>query len=192
MNKTVLFLAMIFFSAVLRGDACVGKTLSIGVLDNTNEQVLAEMLSVLISERTGTTVNVRMYKDQKDLYGAVKKGEVSIFVENTGRTMDLLGRPEEEDAGKAYAISKSEYRKNWNLVWLEPLGLLTTGGGKAVYYTPVIALNVLENFPALPRVINKLSGVINDEVYGKLVESSKSGNKPKKAARDFLKAKKLI
>jgi len=51
---------------------------------------------------------------------------------------------------------------------------------------------VVNNFPALPRVIGKLGSALNDENYARLVKSVESGEQPKKAARDFLKSKKLI
>jgi osmoprotectant transport system substrate-binding protein len=176
-----------------QSDACVGKTLYIGALNSTYEQLLSEMLSILINERTGTTVNIKYYKDSEELYNAVKKNEVGILIENTDRAMEILGMPREENIEKSYNISKEEFRKNLNLVWLKPFFLLSEEGGKSQnYYSPLIAVDVLRNFPALPRVINKLSGIMNEEIFLKMVKSVKSGKKTKTVAREFLKARKLI
>ncbi len=194
MRKIFFFLLMAALTAFYhQADACVGKTLYIGALDSTHEQVLSEILSVLINERTGTTTNIKYYKNSKELYEAVKTNEVGILIENTDRAMEILGRPKEKDMEKAYNISKEEFRKNLNLVWLKPFGVLTGSDDKTLYYYgPVITADVLNNFPALPRVINKLNGIINDESFLKILKSLKSGEKPKKIAREFLKAKKLI
>ncbi len=194
MRKIFFFLSIaVLLTFTRQPDACVGKILYIGALNSTYEQLLSEMLSVLISERTGTTVNIKYYKDSKELYNAVKKNEVGILVENTDRALEILGRPKEENVEKAYNISKEEFRKNLNLVWLKPFVLLSEAGEKSQnYYSPLIAVDVLSNFPALPRVINKLSGIMNEEIFSRMVRSVKSGEKPKKIARDFLKARKLI
>lgn len=174
-------------------DACVGKVLNIGVINSPEEQVLAEMLSTLITERTGTTVVVKLYASTQDLYGAVKKEQVDILVENTARAMRVLNKPAEKDAKKSYEAVKTAYEKEKGLVWLKPFGFHNGVGGDVPSHTStVLRTGVLANFPALPRVINKLGGIINDEVYAKLVHSAKSGEKPKKIARDFLKSRKLI
>ena len=174
-------------------DACVGRTLFIGVLNAPPEQMLSEMLSVLINERTGTTVTIKYYDSERELYDAVKKNEVGILVENTDRAMGIVGKQNKESGKDAYSALKEEYRNRLSLVWLEPFGLLSMDKGKTqYYYGPVITEDVLVNFPALPRLINKLSGVINDKAFSKMIRSMESGEKPQKIARDFLKTKKLI
>jgi glycine betaine/choline ABC-type transport system substrate-binding protein len=155
--------------------------------------VLAEMLSSLINERTGSTVAIQFYKDEQELYEAVKVNQVDISIENTLRAMQVLNKPAVSDVDKAYAFVKSTYEKEKGLVWLKPFGFLHSNGSAAPSYTSaVLRVEVLNNFPALPRVIGKLGNTLNDETYAKLMKSVESGEQPKKAARDFLKAKKLI
>ncbi|OGW37072.1 MAG: hypothetical protein A2Y97_01680 [Nitrospirae bacterium RBG_13_39_12] len=194
MKKLSFFLlTATLFIFIRQADACVGRTLYIGTLNSPHEQLLSEMLSVLINGRTGTTVEIKYYKDIEELYSAIKKNEVGITIENTDRAMEILAMPKEENPEKAYNILKEAFRNNLNLVWLNPFGILPVSeGGKKYYYGPVITADVLANFPALPRVINKLSGVVNEETFLKLVKAVFSGEKPKKVARDFLKARKLI
>ncbi len=189
----LLMTAAYLTAAVNDANACVGKTLSIGILNTADDQLLAEILSVLINERTGTTVTIKVYRDVEDVYQAVKKGEISILIENTERALEILKRPVERNAKKAYDISKEEFRKNFGLVWLQPFGLVLLHGEKnASYCCFVITSDTLNNFPALPRVINKLSGTLNDETYEKLIKSLDTGGKPSAVARDFLKSRKLI
>jgi glycine betaine/choline ABC-type transport system substrate-binding protein len=90
-------------------------------------------------------------------------------------------------------ISKEEFRKSFNLVWLEPLGLLRIDSGKApAYYAPIITVDAMNNFPALPRVINKLSGTVNDEVVEKFMKAVNAGQKSRMVVKDFLRSRKLI
>ncbi len=186
MKKAILLLltlsALVFSQNT---DACVGKTLYIGVTNSPNELLFAEMISVLVNERTGTTVKIVSYKDARDMYLAVKKGEVGVVIENADRALKILERPVEGNAKAAYETAKKEYRKGLNLVWLEPFGM-------SQYYAPVVSVETIGNLPALPKLINKLGGIVSDETCAKLLRSLKSDEKPKKVARDFLKTRKLI
>jgi osmoprotectant transport system substrate-binding protein len=194
MKKIILLLAiLLLLISGSRADACVGRVLFIGSLQAPHEQLLSEMLSVLINERTGTTVNIKYYENSKELYDALKRNEIGIIVENTDRAIGMLGKKTGGNGEKDYGILKEEFRKNLALVWLEPFGYLTSHKNTPPqYYGPVITEDVLVNFPALPRVINKLSGVVTDKTLSKMILSMESGEKPQKIARDFLKAKKLI
>lgn len=194
MRKIFFFLFItVLFAFTRQPDACVGKILNIGVVNSSEGQLFAEMLYILINERTGTTVNVRFYKNAQELYEAVKVNQVDISIENTTRAMHILNKPVEVDVKKAYEVVKTTYEKEKGLVWLKPFGFLNGNGGEHPSYTAaILRVEVLNNFPALPRVINKLGSIINDEMYTKLIKSVESGEKPKKVARDFLKSKKLI
>ena len=162
--------------------ACVGRTLHIGVPNAPQERLLAEMMSLIISERTGTAVKVQVYRDTRELYGAVKKGEVNLLVENPGRALEVLGKP----GGQASQETiKSTYRSTFNLAWLEPFG-------GTPQYAPVLTVETLSNYPALPKLLAKLAGALNNDAYARLLKSADSGDKSRKAARDFLKSKKLI
>lgn len=194
MKKTIFFLSLLILLASSRQiEACVGRKLFIGALNSASEHILSEMLSVLINERTGTTVIVKYYDSSSELYDAVKRNEIGIFVENTDRAKDIVGKEIQVSGEDAYDILKEEFRRRLNLVWLEPFSLTTADkDSHKSYYGPVITEDVLVNFPALPRLINKLSGVIDERNFSKMIKSYKSGEKPEKIARDFLKAKKLI
>lgn len=186
MKKILYYSILASYLLVIRpADACVGRILNIGAPDSVNDHLLAEMVSLLINERTGTTVKIVVYKDSKELYNAVKQGRISLFIENTDRAMEVLGRPKERDAKTAHELIKSEYRKNLSLVWLEPFG-------GSPLYSPVLTVETLANYPALPKLLNKLAAVLTNEACARLFESAKSTDKPKKIAKDFLKAKKLI
>jgi len=80
---------------------------------------------------------------------------------------------------------KSEYKKSLNLVWFEQFG-----GSQR--FAPVVSVDTLSNYPALPKLINKLAGVLNDDSFAKLAKTAESEEKLKKSTREFLKSKKLI
>lgn len=187
----VVSLMMVFFSA--QADACVGKLLHIGVLNSSEGQVLSEILSTLITERTGTNVSVVVYKSMQELYDAMQAKKVDMTIENTARAMHLLKQPAETDPKIAYEYVKTEYEKERGMIWLKPFGFSRGSGAVSPSYTAtILRVDILNNFPVLPRVINKLGSTIDDETYAKLIKSAEGGEKPKKIARDFLKSKKLI
>lgn len=190
MKKIIFMLVVgVMFITGAEAMACVGKILYIGVSDSPHDQLLAEMVSVLVMERTGTTAKVITYKSSAEIYNAVKQGQVGLVIESTDQALQLINRPKEANAKASFELVKKEYRKTLNLVWLAPFGSLP---GNDQYYAPVIAVDVLGNLPALPKLINKLAGILNDGNFSKLIKSVKASEKPKKVARDFLKAKKYI
>jgi osmoprotectant transport system substrate-binding protein len=189
--KKVLLILAVLFIGLSEADACVGKTLYIGVVDSVEGRLLSEILSTIINERTGTTVKTRYYKNTRDLYDAIAAKQVDMLVENTTTALQIIDKPADSDLQRTYEAVKAIYEKNKGLIWFKPFGFLKGGGGHS-YTAPVLKVEVLNNFPALPRVVGKLAGTINDEAYARLVKSVESGEKAKKVARDFLKSRKLI
>jgi glycine betaine/choline ABC-type transport system substrate-binding protein len=161
--------------------ACVGRTVHIGISNAANERLLAEMASLLITERTGSNVQIDVYKDTTELYNAVKKGNVNVLFESTGRASEIIGKPKD----LPYDQIKSEYRSKLNLTWLDLFG-------GTVKYAPLLTAETLATYPALPKLLNKLSGALANDTYAKLHKTVESADKTKKVAKDFLKGKKLI
>lgn len=178
--------------------ACVGKNLSVAGVGTPDVMAVAEMLAVLITERTGTTVTVTYYKDYPRCYEALKNNEVDIVIDFTGRCYtDVLGKGAEPDAAKVFSTVKEAYQRDLNLVWLEPFGFTGTGaeagkGGAPAIAAPVLRKDTLNKFPALPRVINKLSGRLTNEVISKLVGQGTDEKVLKKTTRKYLKDNRLI
>jgi len=177
--------------------ACVGKTLYVGALDNTEDKVLAELLVLLINERTGTTVKIKFYQDEKLLYQAMQETEeekrIDIMMEDTEDAAHILHFAQNDDPDQDYALAKTRYEKELRIVWLRPLGLTDRNGKHGATVTaPLVRQDVLTNFPLLPRVLNKLSGAIDDQTFAGLLARAEDGDKPKNIAKDFLRAKKFI
>jgi len=185
MKRTICFVvAALFLITAHISTGCVGKTIHLGI-SSADEKLMAEMASLMITERTGSSVKIDVYKDSKSLYEAVKLGNVNILIENTERAQEVLGKAKGAAPAMGIDAIKSEYRKNMNLTWLTPFGA-------APQYAPVLTGDTLSNYPALPKLLNKLAGALANDIYAKLLKSVESDDKTKKVAKDFLKGKKLI
>jgi glycine betaine/choline ABC-type transport system substrate-binding protein len=176
--------AVAFLVTASISTACVGKTIYLGI-SSANENLIAEMASLMISERTGSAVKVEVYKDSKSLYEAIKQGRVNIIIENTDHAREVLGKAKGSPSPMGTDAIKSEYRKSMNLVWLNSYGA-------PLQYAPVLTGDTLNSYPALPKLLNKLAGALPNDTYAKLLKLLTSEDKTKKVARDFLKGKKLI
>ena len=192
-KQLVLLLTAVLL--VLSGNAfaCVGKTLVIGALSSPNDQLLAQMMAVMINERTGTTVNVVYFDDQQKLYAALDKKEINIISENTGRALQKIGKEVSGDANAVYTSVKEAYKSQLRLIMLKPFGKVDAAAGDKPYVdVAVIAEAILIDYPALPRVIEKLAGISQDKGFPQLLGAVEGGDKPNQVARDFLKKKRFI
>jgi len=175
--------------------ACVGKTIVIGALDTQQQLLLANMLAILIGERTGTTVKVVPAATHEAAHQALLKAELDMYVEYTGiAQVQLLGAVPLVDQGELYKAVKERYNQEMNLVWLEPFGFADpklASGGAVAEAAPVVRKDTLKKFPALARLINKLGGAISLETMQKL-EAAVKGDNAKDVARKFLKENRLI
>lgn len=159
--------------------ACVGKTIFIGYLETKEDEMIGNILSRLITERTGTSVKLKKYGDPSSLLNSASSGEVDLFVFDNNKIINF-------SKTKDFEKSKSDFNTQWNLVFLKPLL-----ENKGDYVVPIIRKDTLKKFPALPRLIEKLNGLIHPNMISELVkESEKKGIKD--TVRDFLKSKNLI
>ncbi|GAB4559324.1 MAG: lipoprotein [Geothermobacteraceae bacterium] len=167
--------------------ACVGKTLVIGTLESPRQQVLAQLLAVLITERTGTTVQLKSFANVKQRHEALLKHDLDMVIEQTGvASSEILGQKPVEDAEALYQAVKESYNSELNLVWLKPLGFRLDGDA-----APVVRKDTLKKFPALARLINKLGGRIDQQAIAQL-EQQAAAQPPEQVARLFLKQNRLI
>ena len=181
-----LTLLLVSFAA-LPAEACVGKTLIIGAGPTPEGRLVAQVIAILINERTGTTVKIKNFADADAVHRELTSGDVDIAVEYPARALGRLGRAVPADPDTAYAEAKAAYLEQLNLVWLPPLGFRDPGEHDGIA-APVAQKNTLKKFPALPRLIAKTKDLLPDATLAELV---KAGD-PAKVAREFLRKKKLI
>lgn len=189
---TAALFSLVAWPAVM--DACVGKTLYLGRLPGKEQEILAEIFVWLVSERTGTSIEVKSFPDSRASHSALEKAKIDLYLEEPDVALqEILGREGVAPGGEEIRrVVRNEYEERFNLIWLEPWGLEgTTGGGVSSMVAPVIRRDTLKKFPALSRLVNKMAGVVDDQAMALLLEES-SRKSAREVTKKFLKDKKLI
>lgn len=197
--KTVsMFFVCLFLlhMQVIAGYACVGRILTVSMTDSPDQQVVAQILSVLINERTGTAIEFIKAANVQESEKKVENGDADIYIGYLGAAKDgTKGSESKIDLQEEYAIVKAYYLENLNLVWLKPFGYAGPTGGDSAQNksiaAPVTTKIVLDRFPVLDRVINKLDGKIDDGILKQLTEQAAAGD-ARAVAKRFLKARNII
>ena len=194
----ILLAVLIMLSAaVSTSQACVGRILYVGSMDTVEGRTMAELLVLLINERTGTNVKIRYYDDISKLYQAFRSHDeetrIDIIIENTADGMAFMNRERINDLDQEFLEVKKLYANELDVVWLKPFGFKNIkGDGDPSISAPLIRNDVLTNYPLLPRILNKLSGAIDEATFTELTGKVRSGSKAKNVVKDFLRAKKFI
>jgi len=199
MKKSVLILiACLFFLhvQVMAGYACVGRILTISMTDSPDQQMVAQIMSVLITERTGTAIEFVKAADVQESEKKMEKGEADIFISYLGIAQGSVeGAESITNPQETYAIVKAHYLQNLGMVWLKPFGYFGPTGNDSTQQqsiaAPVTTKTVLDRFPVLDRVINKLEGKIDNAILKQLAEQASSGD-PREVAKSFLKTRNMI
>lgn len=182
-----LLLVLVLLTAALPSWACVGKSLLIGTDSTPESRLTAQVLAILINERTGTTVEISDFKDTAALHKELTQGEVDLALGYAARSLKLAGQAVPADSGAALEAVKSYSQENWNLVWLTPLGFSEPGNPSSPA-APVAQKHALKKFPALARLISKTRDLLPEATVKELSASPNLAT----AARDFLRKNKLI
>ena len=194
-------LVSVLSTVYLPAEACVGKTVFLGRMPGREQEILTEMFSWMVSERTGTTIQIKSLPDSRAMHAALQTADVDLYLEDQSVALrELLGLPVVAGADQRETVRR-EYEQQFNLVWLEPWGMTgrpsqvaVAGPGGPVapgLVAPVIRKDTLKKFPALSRLVNKLAGVVDNATMAKLVQESEK-RPPREVAKQFLKEKRLI
>jgi len=159
--------------------ACVGKTIYIGHISSLENEIIGNILSRLITERTGTSVKLKKFSNTNALFQAAVNGEIDLFMFDSNEIKTIVQTTDFEKA-------KTDINTKFNLVLLKPVYET-----KAGYNVPIIRKDTLKKFPALPRLIEKLNGNLAPQIISELTkEVDRRGIKD--IVREFLKSKNLI
>lgn len=185
-------------AAAAPGDACVGRTLYVGYFDAPDQVLVANLLAVFIDERTGTTVVLRKFGSREEAFEAVRRDKVSIYADYSRVILGKFpGERPEADEAKNVARLKDALNRDHNLVWLETFGYdryfpdrgkTAEAPGQAGL---MICKDALSKFPALPKLLAKLRGTLDNDTLSVLLREAGSSD-AKAVARRFLKSRKLI
>ena len=200
-KKSLILVLMLGFFVVLPNPVhtCVGRLLIIAVSDSADQDIMGQMLSVLINERTGTTVEIVRPGDVKRCHEAVLNGKANIYVNYIGIGMaKTAGSSEADDPQKVYTLLSQSYKEKFGMIWLKPFGFqgpLTLGAdGKnngPTLAAPVTTKDVLKKFPVLDRLINKLGGRIDNSTIDELRKKTEKQD-VETVVKEYLKAQRLI
>ena len=177
----------------------MGRLLVVAVTNSADQVIMGQMLSLLINERTGTSVEVIQQGDIEKCHEAVLKGKANIYLSYIGTGYaDMTGSTKVDDPQMVYTLVNQGYLEKFDMVWLRPFGFegpLDPGrNGKdqsVSLAAPVTTKDVLRKFPVLDRVINKLAGRIDDAIINELAKEAGNGD-VRELVKDFLKDQKLI
>ena len=122
----ILILFGLFLFPGTASHACVGRILYLGALQTNVDKIMSEMLSLLINERTGTTIQIRSFDTPEQLYSALKSPKeeerVDIIVENTTQALSIAKLAVAASPDQDFIAVKAFYEKELDVVWLNPFG----------------------------------------------------------------------
>ena len=191
--------ALFFVLAANPLHSCVGRLLIVAVSDSTDQVIIGQMLSVLINERTGTTVNIVQPGDLMACHEEVLKGKADIYINYIGEARARTEISSDvDDPQEAYILVSQFYMEKYSMVWLKPFGYqgpLTSeanpGKHGVTLAVPIAAKDTLRKFPVLDRLINKLRGRIDNNTMDELMEKTKNRD-AREVVKEFLKTQRLI
>lgn len=172
--------------------ACTNFPINIGALDTPERRILVESMALLITERTGVTVGIHFFDDPEDMDRAVMEKKLEMVIEDTSSSLRYLNMAIGDDPEQSLATLKELY-KSKEMIWLKPFAFRVADDKGVIAITaPVITRKTLAQFPALPRLISKLSRKIDDQTLQQLLQGAEDSVKPRHAAKDFLIKQNLI
>jgi osmoprotectant transport system substrate-binding protein len=129
--KLNAILPIILFAVVLTficGCQSSTKTITVGSKNFTEQIILGEIISQLVENQTDITVKRKFNLGGTFVcFTALKQGDIDIYPEYTGTGLTaILKREVVNDKNRVFDIVKDEFKKQFDLVWLKPLGLNNT------------------------------------------------------------------
>ena len=111
-------------AALWPADACVGKAIFVGRLPGKEQEIMAEIFSWMVGERTGTTIQTKAYADSRAMQTALQGADVDLYLEDQGVALrEILGLPASGSPADLRETVRREYEQRFNLIWLEPWGM---------------------------------------------------------------------
>jgi osmoprotectant transport system permease protein len=163
--------------------ACKGRVLNLAVGDSIDQAIMGKMLSILINERTGTTVEIVQLEDTNAAHEAVLHGLAEIYINYLGMAQTGTEGPNAlDDPRKAYILASRSYNREFGMIWLKPFGFQ---GPMAAQAAPS---GEVDRTLAAP---NKLAGRVDNKTLEELREKSESQDL-EITVREFLTSNKLI
>ena len=200
-KKSFVLILGLIFCLILPNSVhtCVGRVLIIALSNSPDQVIMGQMLSILINERTGTSVEIIQPGDVNMCHETVLTGKANLYINYIGMGWaNTGGSTKVDDPQKVYTLVSQFYNEKFGMIWLKPFGFsgpltLDKKGKKesATLAAPVATKDVLRKFPVLDRVINKLGGRIDNHTMDELREKSEKQDVIE-VVKEFLKTQRLI
>lgn len=187
-----------FVAWIAPSPACVGRTIYIGYYEDEPEQeIMATLLTIFVDERTGTSVKRVALKDRKQGFDFLRRNKVSILVEYPGRILDYYDPGKSRTPGPAdFESRRAKIGTELRAVFVTVPGFDNRVNGKSedrylgkAYI--ILSKKALSVFPAMPRLLKKLSGRVDNGAMTLFLENT-TGGRSDRGTRSFLKKNKLI
>ena len=102
-------------------------TIVIGGKDFTEQNILGEIMAVLIKRTTDLNVEKKLYLGGTMVcFNALKSGDLDLYAEYTGTGLVSILKLRPDQVKDINETVNQQFRKKWNLVWLEPFGFNNT------------------------------------------------------------------
>ncbi len=123
MKQLVGVLALVAMSACSRS-----RPITVGSKNFTEQLILGEIAAQQLERRLGVPIARKLNLGGTLLaQTALQNGEIDLYPEYTGTALTaVLKQPPSSDPGAVLARVRAEYRRRWNLDWLDPLGFNNT------------------------------------------------------------------
>ena len=133
--------------------------ITIGSKDFSESIALGEIFAQLIENHTDLKVNRRLNMGGTFVcFEAIKNGDIDLYAEYTGTALTAqLNKDVVNDSEEAYRIVSEEFDKQFNIKWLEPLGLNNT-------YAVAVTNEVYEEYGV--ETISDLAGISENLIFG--------------------------
>jgi glycine betaine/choline ABC-type transport system substrate-binding protein len=201
-KRLVLFFAIPLLILIWAGHsqirACVGRTIYIGYYEGEPEQkIISTLLTIFVDERTGTSVKMVSLKDRKQGFDYLKRNKISILVEYPGRILEHWGGSKSVSTNVAdFDSQRSSIGTELKAVFVAVPGFdnRVNGDGDKRYLGKayiILSKKALSVFPAMPRLLKKLAGKVDNNAMDLFLKNSDDGPY-EKGTRTFLKKNKLI
>lgn len=159
MKVIALVVAYVLMFTVMLTGCSSSNAITIGSKDFSENIVLGEIFAQLIEAKTDLKVNRKLNMGGTFVnFEAIKNGQIDIYPEYTGTAltaqlkMDVI-----TDSDEAYRVVSEEFDKQFNIKWLEPLGLNNT-------YTIAVSKDVYEKYGV--ETFSDLAAVSQNLVFG--------------------------
>lgn len=116
---------VLFGSGLALGEQTVVR---VGGKNFTEQEILGEIVAQLIESDPQFRVERSFGLGGTGLvHGALVRGEIDVYVEYTGTALlNMLGYEPLTDQEQVYTVVARDYREQWDLEWLEPIGFNNT------------------------------------------------------------------